>query len=207
VREGKTAVFRQGHRFFIGPATLLIVRRRLGLCLAIALLSAPLCCATAVPAHPDAVIIKDVPFFSQEAYQCGPTALATVINYWYGKMGTDKRTDPERIASAIYSPSAGGVLGIDLERYAREKGFDTEQYSGSLDDLRRRVDLGFPPIIFVDRGFLSFQVNHFMVVTGYMKGRIIVNSGYRQNQPIPEGELEKTWKRNGHWTLVLKPSA
>jgi predicted double-glycine peptidase len=176
----------------------------LGLCLAIALLSAPLCCATA---HQDAVIIKNIPFFSQEAYQCGPTALATVMNYWFGLMGADKRTDPEQIAAAIYSPSAKGVLGLDLEIYARKQGFDTEQYSGSLDDLKQHVDRGVPPIIFVDYGFLFTQVNHFMVVTGYMKGHIIVNSGYRQNQPVSDGELEKIWKKNGYWTLVLKPSA
>ena len=198
---------RKYHRFLTGPATVLTARRGLGLCLAIALLSAPVCCATYVPAHPDAVTIEGMPFFSQEAYQCGPTALATVMDYWYGKAGTDKRTDPEQIAAAIYSPSAGGVLGLDLEQYARKQGFDTEQYSGSLDDLRRRVDRGVPPIIFVDYGVLSYQVNHFMVVTGYAKGHIIVNSGHRQNQPVSNGELEKIWKKNGYWTLVLKPSA
>ncbi len=195
------------HPFFFGPATVLRARRTAGLCLAIALLLAPVCCATVAPARaPDAMIIKDIPFFSQEAYQCGPTSLATVMDYWYGKIGTKKRTGPDEIAAAIYSPSAGGVLGLDLERYAREHGFDTEQYAGSLDDLKKRVDRGVPPIIFVDYGVLAYQVNHFMVVTGYMKGHIIVNSGRRENQPIAEGELEKIWKRNGYWTLVLKPS-
>ncbi len=189
------------------PVTVLTGRRGLGLCLAIGLLSAPLCCATYTPAHPDAVTIEGMPFFSQEAYQCGPTALATVMDYWYGKEGTAKRTDPEQIAAAIYSPSAGGVLGLDLEQYARKHGFDTEQYSGGLDDLRTRIDRGVPPIIFVDYGLLFYQVNHFMVVTGYTKDHIIVNSGHRQNQPVSNGELEKIWKKNGYWTLVLKPSA
>ena len=63
------------------------MRRGLGLCLAIALLSAPAVLRNDAPAHPDAVIIEDMPFFSQEAYQCGPTALATVMNYWYAKDG------------------------------------------------------------------------------------------------------------------------
>ena len=193
--------------FFGRPEIVLVVGRTLGFCLAIALLPALTNCATGLQAHQDATIIKDVPFFSQEAHQCGPAALATVMNYWYEKMGTDKRTDPGQIAAAIYSPSAGGVLGLDLEMYARKKGFRTEQYSGSLDDLKERIDRGIPVLIFVDYGFLSYQVNHFMVATGYTKGRIIVNSGHRQNQPVPDGELEKIWKKNGHWTLVVEPSA
>ncbi|MGD0228876.1 MAG: C39 family peptidase [Syntrophorhabdales bacterium] len=175
----------------------------------VALLLAPLGCASGPSgAPPDGVVIRDVPFFSQEAYQCGPTSLATVMDYWYGKMGmTDKWTTPEQIAAAIYSPSAGGVLGLDLEVYARKHGFETEQYSGSLDDLRTRVDRGVPLIIFVDYGLLVYEVNHFMVVTGYTRDGVIVNSGRREGQRVSMRELAKIWKRNHYWTLALRPSA
>ncbi len=175
-------------------------------CLAAAVVSLLAACATSTP-RSDATIIKDVPFFRQETNQCGPTALAEVMNFWYAKTGADKRTDPEQISAAIYSPSAGGVLNVDLELYAKAHGFQTEQYSGSLADLREHVDKSVPVLIFVDYGFLSYQVNHFMVVTGYEKGRIIVNSGRRQNEPVADGELEKIWRKTGFWTLVLRPSS
>ena len=41
----------------------------------------------------------EVPFFPQEDFQCGPAALATVLNYWYGKAGTAKGLTPEEIAT------------------------------------------------------------------------------------------------------------
>ncbi len=185
-----------------------IMQRESALVFALLLLLAPAFCSTA-SVQPDAgtVVIADVPFFSQEAYQCGPTALAIVMDYWYAKTGAGKSVTPEEIAQAIYSPSARGVLGIDLEVYAQKHGFTTEQYPGGIDDLKNRIDRGTPPIIFVDYGFLSYEVNHFMVVTGYTKDGVIVHSGRLRNRNIPAGQLEKIWRKNRYWTLLLKPSA
>jgi predicted double-glycine peptidase len=165
----------------------------------------PVSCSTASGVRPDGTVIRGVPFFSQEAYQCGPAALATVMNYWHEKTGKGTQVTPEQIAADIYSPTARGVLGFDLERYARGHGFQTEQYEGSMGDLRRRVDEGTPLIVFVDYGFSLYQVNHFMVVKGYVEGGVVVNSGKRENQTVPEGTLEKAWKKNRYWTLLLKP--
>ena len=170
------------------------------------LLLLPLSCATLDGAGlKGAVAVDGVPFFAQEAYQCGPAALATVMDYWHKKTGGGTWVTPEQIAADIYSPSARGVLGLDLERYARGHGFRTEQYEGGIDDLRKKIDEGVPLIVFVDYGFSLYQVNHFMVVKGYGEGRVIVNSGKRENQAISEGALEKAWKKNRYWTLVLRP--
>ncbi len=185
----------------------LTMRRKLKLVLLITVFALCVSCATTGQVSPDAVMIDGVPFFSQEAYQCGPTALAIVMDYWYAKTQSGKRVTPEQIAADIYSPSARGVLGIDLELYAGKHGFKTHQYSGSIADLRKNVDLGIPAIIFVDYGFSIYEVNHFMVVTGYTGDSVIVNSGKRENRSIADGELEKIWKKNRYWTLVLKPSA
>jgi predicted double-glycine peptidase len=162
-------------------------------------------CATTGKLPTDAVIIPGVPFFSQEAYQCGPTALAIVLDYWYRKAGSGQWVTPEEIAHDIYSASARGVLGLDLELYARKRRFETRQYAGNLEDLRRYVDGGIPLIIFVDYGLSVYEVNHFMVVTGYTKDGVIVNSGRRENKTIAAEELEKIWKKNRYWTLALKP--
>lgn len=183
-------------------------RGKLTLFFVILVLAMPFGCATApLRSSDEPVIIKEMPFFSQEAYKCGPTALATVMDYWYRKTSTDKWVAPEEIAASLYSPSARGVLGLDLEVYARKQGFATEQYSGGLSDLKHHIDEGVPPIIFVDYGFFLYEVNHFMVVTGYTKDGVIVNSGRLQNQAVSDRELDRIWKKNRYWTLVLKPSA
>jgi predicted double-glycine peptidase len=129
------------------------------------------------------------------------------MDYWYKKAGKAMWVTPEQIASEIYSPSARGVLGFDLERYARGHGFQTEQYEGSMEDIRRKVDEGVPVIVFVDYGFSLYQVNHFMVVKGYGRDGVIANSGKRENQAISEGALEKAWKKNNHWALILRPQS
>jgi predicted double-glycine peptidase len=170
------------------------------------LLSCPFCAGVGKTPR-QATIIPGVPFFAQEAYQCGPTALATVIDYWYKKQGSTAWITPEQIAADIYSPTAKGVLAIDLERYAGKQGFLTQQYAGTIDDLRQNVGRGIPAIIFVDYGFSVYAQHHFMVVTGYAPDGVIVNSGKRENQFVSDKELEKIWKRNGHWTLVVRPSA
>jgi len=205
-REGITSERRPLHRR--RAACLFLVQRGAVFVFACLLFLAPACRSMA-PTEADArpVIIVDVPFFSQEAYQCGPTALAIVMDYWHIKTGGGKWVTPEEVASSIYSPSARGVLAIDLEIYAQKHGFATEQYSGGLDDLKKRIDRGTPPIIFVDYGFLSYEANHFMVVTGYVKGSVIVHSGRLKNQIVPDRQLEKIWSKNRHWTLLLKPSA
>jgi predicted double-glycine peptidase len=166
-----------------------------------------LSCATGRPLPQDSVLIRGVPFFAQDYLQCGPSALAGVINYWKTKTGGGESLTPEQIASEVYSPSARGTLGIDLELYARKLGFEVNQYSGTIADLKQHVDKGAPVIVLVDYGIGPYQRNHFMVVTGYTPNGIIVHTGQRQNDLITDSELNRIWKKTDFWALSVKPSA
>jgi len=144
-------------------------------------------------------LIKDVPFFPQETYQCGPASLAGVLNYW----GTP--VSPEEIAIEIFSPSAKGTLNIDMLLYAEKKGLKADSYEGSVKDLKDKIDLGFPLIVFVDYGFWVYQQNHFMVVVGYDEKGIIANSGRERFKAISLKDFIKSWKRKKFWTLLITP--
>jgi ABC-type bacteriocin/lantibiotic exporter with double-glycine peptidase domain len=165
------------------------------------------CATTRVMFPPDVVLLNNVPFFEQDDFQCGPSALGTVLNYWYKKEKTGKSLAPQDIISEIYSSSARGVLGIDLELYAKRLGFRTLQYSGSIEDIRSNIDKGMPLIILVDYGISVYQQNHFVVTTGYTKDGIIVNSGRKENELILDEDLQKIWKKTGFWTLSITPYA
>jgi ABC-type bacteriocin/lantibiotic exporter with double-glycine peptidase domain len=145
----------------------------------------------------------ELPFYRQSDYQCGPSALASVINYWNRKAGLPEISLQE-IIDSIYSQGARGVLGIDLEIYARKKGFDTIQKSGTVEELKAFINEGIPPIILVSYGFSVYQLDHFMVVKSYNEKGIIVNSK-KPDQFISYKELSRIWKRAGYWMLVIKP--
>lgn len=161
-------------------------------------------CATAGKAPQGAKVIEGVPFYPQEDYECGPSALATVLSYHRLKGGGPAVT-PDEVAEKIYSPTARGALGLDLARCAEGMGFSAEEKRGSVGALRALVDEGTPPIILVDYGISFYQVNHFMAVTGYTDDGIIVNSGNRQGVVIENDALARIWKKTGYWTLVVRP--
>lgn len=167
-------------------------------------------CTTTIPSlsshlQEGTLLIPGVPFYQQDDFQCGPAALATVMNYWYARLGSKDPLAPGSIGKEIYSPTAKGVLGVDLELYAKRHGFSTSQYSGSLQDLRKLIDEKTPVLILVDFGIGVLQVNHFLVITGYTPNGVVANTGRAENEPISARRLEPAWKKTGYWTLVVKP--
>jgi ABC-type bacteriocin/lantibiotic exporter with double-glycine peptidase domain len=144
-------------------------------------------------------VIGDVPFFPQEAHQCGPASLAGVLNYW------GLEASPEEIATEIYSKSAKGTLNIDMVLYAEKRGLKARQYRGSFEDIKSKIDSGYPLIVLVDEGFLVYQKNHFMVVIGYGEEGILANSGREQHKFIPVRDYLRSWERTKFWTLLITP--
>jgi ABC-type bacteriocin/lantibiotic exporter with double-glycine peptidase domain len=143
-------------------------------------------------------IIENVPFYPQETYQCGPVSLAGVLNY----LGIN--ITPDDIAEEIFSESARGTLNIDMVLYAQRKGLNAIQYKGSMEDLKKNVESGYPVIVLVDYGFSLYQVNHFMVVVGYNEHGVIVNSGKDKGKFISTEDFLKAWRKTNYWTLLIK---
>ena len=160
-----------------------------------------LCACSSVPVQKgvNKVVIKNVPFFPQEDYQCGPSSLAGVLHYW----GSDIAV--EDIKGEIFSRSARGTLTMDMLLYAQNKGFAASQYTGSLNDLKSKVKLGHPLIVLVDYGFFVYRADHFMVVIGFDDDGIIVNSGKSEKLHVPNKDFVKIWQRTNNWTLWIKP--
>lgn len=156
------------------------------------------CSTVSVQFESKPVMINKVPFYPQEDYQCGPASLAGVLNYW------GVSVTPDEIAKAIYSESAKGTLNIDMPLYVNKKGLYALQYAGSQDDLKAKINDGYPLIVLVDYGFSVYQANHFMVVVGYNDYGVIVNSGRTENMFIDMEKFLKTWKRTNYWTLLIK---
>jgi ABC-type bacteriocin/lantibiotic exporter with double-glycine peptidase domain len=145
-------------------------------------------------------ILEGVPFFPQEAYQCGPASLASVLNYW------GLPISPEEIAEEIFSKGARGTLNLDMFLYVQRKGLKANQDRGSPESLKRDIDAGRPVIVLVDLGFWVVRQGHYMVVFGYGKQGVIVHSGREQRKLIPWTSFLKSWEKTKFWMLRITPS-
>ena len=145
-------------------------------------------------------LIEDGPFYGQEEYQCGPSALAGVLNF-YGVHVT-----PEEISDEIFSKSIRGTFTFDMLIYAQNKGLVAEQYRGELHNLKRNIIKNRPLIVLVNYGGAIFQANHFMVVIGYTKKGFILQSGKNSHKYMDFEDFLKAWNDANNWTLLIHPA-
>jgi hypothetical protein len=177
-----------------------IILQRVSLLPVILVIVSLISCATGreISGSGEKHIVIGVPFYAQEAYQCGPASLAGVLNFWGINVG------PGEISKDIFSRSARGTLNLDMVLYAQKRGLYALQYAGSMEDLRKNIDSGHPVIVLVAYGFSVYEVDHFMVATGYYDNGVIVNSGREQNKFIDEGDFLKIWAKANYWTLLIE---
>jgi ABC-type bacteriocin/lantibiotic exporter with double-glycine peptidase domain len=147
-------------------------------------------------------LITAVPFIPQEEYQCGPAALAMVLQYYGAAIGQDE------ISRALYLPSIRGTLNLDLEFYARRRGFAARAFAGTLDSVKDELRRGRPLIVFQDVGLVS-HVPHFAVLVGYddQAQAVVLHSGTTPYRVVSYAEFERTWARQRAWTLLITPPA
>lgn len=144
--------------------------------------------------------LSDVPFFPQEAYYCGPAALAMVLAWG----GVD--TTQDEIAQLIYTPARQGTLRTDVLGGARRHGRLAVTVD-TLEDLLGEVAAGHPVIVFQNLGLDWFQQWHFAVAIGYdlEEGDLILHSGLNERKVMPLTVFENTWRRGDFWALVVLP--
>jgi ABC-type bacteriocin/lantibiotic exporter with double-glycine peptidase domain len=144
-----------------------------------------------------------VPFFPDNTDQCGPSVLASVLNFW------KTPAEPGALKNEIYRGNLKGSLPIDLLLAAQAHGMSAEILDQGLPQLKRELDAGHPLIVFVNQGFEFLPIGHYMVVTGYDDGRreIYAHSGTHRNGPVPYGKFLKQWVRTDQWTLLILPLA
>lgn len=150
---------------------------------------------------PERVELKDVPFFPQEDYQCGPAALATALAYF--KPGVTA----EQLVDQVYLPARQGSLQVEMLAAARRNGMVAYALTPSFADVLREVAGGLPVIVLQDYGVWPVSIWHYAVVVGYDYPvlEVVLRSGQNQRLPMPFGVLEYTWKESDYWAMVAAP--
>jgi len=155
---------------------------------------------TLPPALHEHFELKQVPFFPQTEYQCGPAALATVLSTYGAKV------TPEELVPEVYLPARKGSLQVEMLAAARRHGLVSYQLAPRAADLLREVAAGNPVIVLQNLGLVS-DGWHYAVVVGYDYdwGKIYLRSGETERQVMPFFIHEFTWMRSGYWAMVALP--
>jgi tetratricopeptide (TPR) repeat protein len=150
----------------------------------------------------NAIELGDTPFYSQVTDQCGPSALATILNV----SGID--VAPEALKSQVYIPGREGSLQIEL--LAATRGFKRIPYqiepdaAALLDELRA----GRPVLVLQNLGGKIRPVWHYAVVVGFLpaKKQFVLRSGDQKRYMVSASRFVRSWQRAEYWGIVaLRP--
>jgi len=152
------------------------------------------------PAHlPVRVELDGTPFFPQEAYQCGPAALATVLVH------TGVGITPAALTPQVFIPEREGSLQLELIAAARRQGRVPYVLAPRLQDVLAEVHAGHPVLVLQNLALGWFPRWHYAVVVGFDldAGQLVLRSGKERRRVVPLSLFERTWARGGHWAMVV----
>jgi ABC-type bacteriocin/lantibiotic exporter with double-glycine peptidase domain len=175
----------------------------------LAVLSFCLCGVT--PAAEDSGVWLDVPFVSQEKDGCGAASIAMVMQYWFNRQGRadGESVDAAEIHRALYAPGARGVYASAMERYFKQRGFNTFAFRGELEDLLNHLRKGRPLIVALKPPEAGAPL-HYVVVAGLdpQAGLVLLNDPARRKLLKQDrADFEKQWSGVNKWTLLALPQS
>ncbi|WP_320158973.1 PA2778 family cysteine peptidase [Marinobacter litoralis] len=143
----------------------------------------------------------DVPFYSQEKYQCGPASLATMLN------SQGLNTDPEILKELVYLPGREGSLQVEMVAGARSHNMVVYPLKPDIEALLTEVSAGNPVLVMQNLGFSWWPQWHFAVVVGYdhPNKTLILNTDTRKHNRQPYKVFHNTWDRADRWARVILP--
>ena len=150
---------------------------------------------------PVEVELTAVPFHPQQAYQCGPAALATVLN------SAGVETGPGQLTPQVYLPGRRGSLQTELVAAVRRHGRLPYQPEADIEALIRQLQAGHPVLVLQNLGIAALPRWHYAVVIGYSGERdsFILRSGSERRKLVKRDLFLRTWRRAEHWALVVLP--
>jgi tetratricopeptide (TPR) repeat protein len=146
-----------------------------------------------------AVELTAVPFHPQQEYQCGPAALATVLNW----SGID--IAPDELTASLYIPARRGTLQPELLAQARRNGRLAYPLAPELAAMLSELEAGHPVLVLQNLGLARLPFWHYAVVVGYdpTDEHFVLRSGPHERHRTAAATFYRTWQRGGQWAVVV----
>ncbi|MDR2946866.1 MAG: hypothetical protein LBV79_08990 [Candidatus Adiutrix sp.] len=143
-------------------------------------------------------LILQVPFYSDEAGLCGPSALASVMTYG------GRPTTAEEAAMALNQerPTAQSMAV-----WARREGLSAEIFSGAPEQLVEAVKAHKPFIVRLDRDAPPILRGQYAVVVGYTPDGPVLNSCAIHQQIIPWKDFLAGWYKSTNLSIMIESLA
>ncbi|MBS9404240.1 PA2778 family cysteine peptidase [Halomonas sp. TRM85114] len=192
-------------------AGVLVLRKRLrkipglrfaGLCLVLLLLTG--CAATPQLADttqqrlPERLLLDDVPFHGQRDYQCGPAALAMVLN----AQGVEVSVDA--LIPQVFLPGREGSVQPEMLATVRRHGRIPFVIEGNLDTLLTEIAAGQPVVVMQNLSLPAWPLWHYAVAIGFdlETDELILHSGETPQRIESFKRFDATWARSDRWAFV-----
>lgn len=154
----------------------------------------------AVDTHPVATRadLKNIPFFAQKEYECGPAALAMVL------AAAGVALTPDALVDQVYLPARKGSLQVEMLAAARQRGAVAYVLKPALQDLLQEVAAGHPVLVFQNLSLPIYPVWHYAVVVAYdlERNTITLHSGETARLEMSLFTFERIWARGGYWAML-----
>ena len=145
--------------------------------------------------------LTQIPFYPQKKYQCGPAALATVLQ----ESGVN--ISPLELVPEIYLPARKGSLQIEILAASRRHGRIAYRIDPNLKSLFKEVAAGNPILVLQNLGLSWAPTWHYAVVAGFdlTNEKVTLRSGLEKRHQTSLETFERTWARSNYWGIVVLP--
>ncbi|MEE2002561.1 PA2778 family cysteine peptidase [Alkalimonas sp. MEB108] len=147
--------------------------------------------------------LTDTPFYPQLRYQCGPAALATVL-----QVSGVETAHPDQLAEQVYLPERQGSLQAELLAASRRAERIPYVLAPQLTDLLAELAAGHPVLVLQNLGLARWPRWHYAVVIGFdpKRQQLLLRSGSRYRQSMSLRQFERSWQLANYWAMVVPAS-
>jgi len=132
---------------------------------------------------------------------CLPLVISVVSRYW----GEEIPINEAKEIANMY-PKIKGTIMIEGIELAEKHGFRSFIYRGSLQDLKKRIDQGLPPIVILPG--IQETVQHATVISGYDDSTNRVLTYFPEPEKIGAityKQFNELWRQDDNVTMMLVP--